>query len=72
MKRNDTVRFTAQFLRSTGQYAGDEAPTSTGPWAKGTVVALSPKQLPGPVVARVLWADGREGASLVSNLEVVA
>ena len=63
------VRFTAPFLRSTGQYTGPDEPTSIGPFARGMVTdgdlgGLSPARF-----AMVKWDDGRENLVNVSNLE---
>lgn len=60
------VAFSRNFLRSTGQYTGPDAPTHVGPWARGEVKALQPC---GPVVlAYVHWDDGRCGNVNVNNL----
>ena len=73
------VRFTRSFLRSTGQYAGPEGPTSVGPWARGVIVhrpfcarwngrGFSPEIIGSPFVS-VRWADGRTGSVHTGNLE---
>lgn len=63
------VRFSANFLRSTGQYAGPDAPTHVGPFARGTVTAVEP--FPGQryVLVRVRWDDGHDAPAALCNLE---
>lgn len=76
-KLGDRIRFTAQFCRSTGQYAGPEAPTSVGPWARGEVVQIDTpfsRYEGGPRdrgMLGILWDDGRESMVLNCNLEVI-
>ncbi len=67
MKTGDYVRYTAQFLRNTGQYTGPDAPCHHGPWACGVVKHWVP-ELSHHV--RVLWDDGAETTVHAANLEV--
>jgi hypothetical protein len=62
------VKFSAPFLRSTGQYAGPDAPTSEGPWARGTVSEVRRYATCPPIVA-VEWDNGRITRVLAPNLE---
>jgi hypothetical protein len=66
----DTVRFTRAFLQSTAMGSGPPAPTSLGPFARGTVTAIEPLS-PGSalVLATVVWADGESTRVNVANLE---
>ena len=54
----DTVRFHTLFLRSTGQFAGPEAPTSSGPWARGEVTEITSWPGSSLTLVTVRWADG--------------
>jgi hypothetical protein len=38
----DTVRYTRAFLQSMAMVSGPDAPTSSGPFARGTVTAIAP------------------------------
>ena len=66
----DTVRFTRAFLQSTAMGSGPPAPTSLGPFARGTVTAIAPLS-PGStlLLATVAWADGNSTRVNVANLE---
>ena len=67
----DTVRFTRAFLQSMAMVSGPEAPTSSGPFARGTVTAIGPIIPSSPVVvATVSWADGVTTQVNVTNLEI--
>jgi hypothetical protein len=49
LQNGDTVRFSRSFLQSLAMLSGPAAPTSVGPFARGTVTAighLEPRQLP--------------------------
>lgn len=41
MNVGDKVQFSADFLKSRGQFTGPDAPTDIGPFARGTVIELS-------------------------------
>ena len=64
----DRVRFTAAFLRSTGQYTGPDAPASHGPFARGEIVD-NEMWHPGVLFAVVRWDDGTETTVNFHNLE---
>jgi hypothetical protein len=64
----DRCRFSSDFLRNTGQVAGPDAPTSQGPWARGTV--LNVKHLNGVSdIVQIIWDDSSITRALASNLE---
>lgn len=66
----DTVRFTRAFLQSTAMGSGPPAPTSLGPFARGTVTAIEPLSPSSALVlATVVWADGDSTQVNVANLE---
>ena len=66
----DTVRFTRGFLQSTAMGSGPPAPTSLGPFARGTVTAIEPLSPSSPLLlATVVWADGDSTRVNVANLE---
>jgi len=65
---NSTVRYSTQFLRNTGQFAGDPAPTSCGPFARGQVDSDVDDARS---VASVRWEDGNVSSVLALNLEVL-
>jgi len=51
--------------------SGPEAPTSSGPFARGTVTAIAPIIPNSPMVlATVSWADGVTTQVNVTNLEI--
>ena len=67
----DTVRFTRTFLQSMAMVSGPDAPTSSGPFARGTVTAIRPIIPNSPmVVATVSWANGVTSQVNVANLEI--
>jgi hypothetical protein len=67
----DTVLFTRAFLQSTAMGSGPPAPTSLGPFARGTVTAIEPLSPSSPLLlATVAWADGDSTRVNVTNLEV--
>ena len=67
----DTVRFSRAFLQSMAMVSGPDAPTSSGPFARGTVTAIGPIIPNSPmVVATVSWADGVTTQVNVTNLEL--
>jgi hypothetical protein len=67
----DTVRLSRAFLQSNAMLTGPAASTSVGPFARGTVTAISPIS-PGSslVLASVAWADGESSQVNVVNLEL--
>ncbi len=66
----DTVRFTRAFLQSTAMGSGPAAPTSLGPFARGTVTAIEPLSPSNPLLlATVVWADGDSNRVNVVNIE---
>ena len=66
----DTVRFTRAFLQSLVMLTGPQAPTSLGPFARGTVTAIAPiTPSSSLVLATVRWADGVSSQVNVLNLE---
>jgi hypothetical protein len=66
----DTVRFTRAFLQATAMVTGPEAPTSVGPFARGSVAAIAPiSPRSSLVLATVTWADGTSSDVNVANLE---
>lgn len=60
------VAFSRQFLRSTGQFTGHDAPASSGPFARGTVKAV--ERLSSCTLVFIHWDDGRAGKVLDVNL----
>ena len=67
----DTVRFSRAFLQSMATVSGPEAPTSSGPFARGTVTAIAPIIPNSPLLlATVSWADGVTTQVNVTNLEI--
>ena len=67
----DTVRFSRAFLQSMAMLSGPDAPTSSGPFARGTVTAIAPIIPNSPLmVATVSWADGVTTQVNVTNLEL--
>lgn len=60
-------RFNKAFLQSTCQYTGPVAPTSYGPFARGTVTGQEP--LGSILLVRVAWDDGTSSAVNAVNLE---
>ena len=67
----DNVRLSRAFLQSTAMFTGPAAPTSVGPFARGTVTAIETIS-PGTslVLASVAWADGESSQVNVVNLEL--
>ena len=66
----DTVRFTRAFLQSLAMGSGPPAPTSLGPFARGTVTAIAPLSPGSPLLlATVALADGDSTQVNVANLE---
>ncbi len=66
----DTVRFTQAFLQSIAKGSGPPAPTSLGPFARGTVTAIEPLSPSSPLLlATVALADGDSSRVNVANLE---
>lgn len=70
VKPGERVRFNVAFLRSTGQYTGDEAPTHWGPFARGVVLNTEPLG-PETVLAIVRWDDGETTRVNTANLETI-
>ena len=65
------MRFSRSFLQSLAMLSGPAAPTSVGPFARGTVTAIGPIIPNSPmVVATVSWADGATTQVNVTNLEI--
>ena len=52
------VRISAAHLRQTGQHYGNPAPTSHGPFARGTLEKFDDDYIPGKRLAWVMWDDG--------------
>lgn len=69
MHVGDKVQFSAGFLKATGQLTGPDAPTDIGPFARGTVIDLTP--ISNRYVAHVQWANNRVSKVLELNLEVI-
>ena len=66
----DTVRFSRAFLQSMAMGSGPPAPTSLGPFARGTVTAIAPLSPSSPLLlATVVWADGDSTQVNVANIE---
>ena len=64
------MRFSRSFLQSLAMLSGPAAPTSVGPFARGTVTAIAPLSLGSPLLlASVSWADGTTSQVNVANLE---
>jgi len=59
----DRVRFSTDFLRNTGQYAGRV------PWLRGTVTGVILPMSNGMEILHVEWDDGTWGRVLNVNLE---
>ncbi len=67
----DTVRLSRAFLQSIAMVAGPAAPTSVGPFSRGTVTAIAPISPDSSLVlANVAWADGESSQVNVANLEL--
>ena len=64
------MRFSRSFLQSLAMLSGPAAPTSVGPFARGTLTAIAPLS-PGSslLLATVSWADGVTTQVNVANLE---
>ena len=64
------MRFSRSFLQSLAMLSGPAAPTSAGPFARGTLTAIAPLS-PGSslLLATVSWADGHISEVNVANLE---
>lgn len=62
-------RFNKAFLQSTCQYTGPTAPTSVGPFARGTVTGQEP--LGTYLLIRVAWDDGTSSNVNAANLEAI-
>jgi hypothetical protein len=61
---------TKAFLQSLAMESGPDAPTSLGPFARGTVTAIAPlTPRSSLVLATVLWADDETTQVNVVNLE---
>lgn len=59
------------FLQSTAMITGPAAPTSVGPFARGTVIAIAPiSPFSTLLLATVAWAHGESGQVNVANLEL--
>jgi len=70
LQNGDTVRFSRSFLQSLAMLSGPAAPTSVGPFARGTVTAIAPLSPGSPLLlATVRWADGYTSEVNVANLE---
>ena len=70
LQSGDTVRFTKAFLQSLAMESGPDAPTSLGPFARGTVTAIAPlTPRSSLVLATVLWAYDETTQVNVVNLE---
>ncbi len=65
----DRVAMRASWLRNTGQLTGPPAPTSVGPFARGTVTGTHP--LGARTLVAVRWDDGRESRVISGNLAAV-
>jgi hypothetical protein len=63
----DRVKFAVTFLRSTGQYYGDPAPCSSGPFARGTVDEVLELEF-GRQAVYVVWDDGDRHGAINSDL----
>lgn len=70
IEKGTRVRYSRDWLRNTGQFTGPEAPTSWGPFARGTVWRII-----GPVgnhvAVRVQWENGEHTSVLSANLELL-
>ena len=64
MKIGDSVRYSREWCRSTGNIIGPI------PFMVGTILSLGDPVRPGgPCIARIRWTDGSESKALTSNLE---
>lgn len=64
------MRFSRSFLQSLAMLSGPAAPTSVGPFARGTVTAIAPLSSGSPLLlATVRWADGTISKVNVANLD---
>lgn len=52
------VQISGAHLRQTGQFVGDPAPTSHGPFARGKITAFDEEYIEGKRLAWVMWDDG--------------
>ena len=66
----NSQRFSRSFLQSLAMLSGPAAPTSVGPFARGTLTAIAPLS-PGSslLLASVSWADGVTTQVNVANHE---
>jgi hypothetical protein len=66
----NSQRFSRGFLQSLAMLSGPAAPTSVGPFVRGTLTAIAPLS-PGSslLLATVSWADGVTTQVNVANLE---
>ena len=70
LQNGDTVRFSRSFLQSLAMLSCPAAPTSVGPFARGTVTAIASLCPGSPLrLATVSWADGHTSQVNVANLE---
>lgn len=70
LQNGDMVRFSRSFLQSLAMLSGPAAPTSVGPFARGTVTAIAQLSPGSPLLlATVRWADGHISQANVANLE---
>jgi hypothetical protein len=64
MKPGDSVRYSREWCRNTGNIMGPI------PFLRGTILSLGePVRPDGPCIARIRWTDGTESKALTSNLE---
>lgn len=66
-ERGCRVAYAREFLRNTSQFTGPSAPTSSGPFARGSVVEVEPFHGSKSLI-RIHWDDGHISSVLDSNL----
>jgi hypothetical protein len=80
--RRNSQRFTRAFMQTSAMGSGPPAPTSLGPFARGTVTAVAPPPPPPPprgappgggvgalLLPTMVWADGDSTRVNVASLE---
>lgn len=66
----NSQRFSRSFLQTLAMLSGPAAPTSVGPFARGTVTAIAPLCPDSPLLlATVRWADDHTSEVNEANLE---
>ena len=67
--RRNSQRFTRAFMQTSAMGSGPPAPTSLGPFARGTVTAVAPPPAAPLLLPTMVWADGDSTRVNVASLE---